>query len=345
MLNCSGIRTWVVLVSILAAAWSGQAVAQCRWDGTGPICDGECGAGESEQTRARTDPLAFDPTGSRIHFGSACATGTKALCCKTPGLTCRWDGTAPFCEGRCRGDEISSEPPAGSSSGAGCVTGSKAYCCSRQNAGTSRATLGINQVALIYGVTPDNKLMWYRHDGRNDGTVNWASNHGREVGVGWEFKHVFSGGDGIIYAINQKNELLWYRHQGRNDGTFKWESNTGRVVGIGWDVKHVFSGGNGVIYAVMPNNDLMWFRHEGRNDGTFRWTSNQGRRVGSVWDFKHVFSSGDGIIYAINQNNELLWYRHEGHNDGSFRWTFNKGRVVGTVWDFKHVFSGATLAP
>jgi len=45
----------------------------------------------------------------------------------------------------------------------------------------------------IYAIAPDNDLMWYRHDGRNDGTFRWAFNEGKKVGVGWSFKQVFSG--------------------------------------------------------------------------------------------------------------------------------------------------------
>jgi hypothetical protein len=41
------------------------------------------------------------------------------------------DGTAPFCNGGCRGGESPSPPPPGSDSGAGCWTGSKVYCCTR----------------------------------------------------------------------------------------------------------------------------------------------------------------------------------------------------------------------
>jgi hypothetical protein len=108
--------------------------------------------------------------------------------------------------------------------------------------------------AVIYAISPNNDLMWYRHEGRNDGTFRWTSNEGRKVGVGWNFKHVFSGGNGIIYAITQNNDLMWYRHEGRNDGTFRWTFNEGKKVGVGWNFKHVFSGGNGIIYAITQNN-------------------------------------------------------------------------------------------
>jgi hypothetical protein len=62
------------------------------------------------------------------------------------------------------------------------------------------------------------------------------------VGVGWAFKHVFSGGGGVIYTINDNNDLLWYRHDGFRDGTFRWAVSTGKKVGNGWSVKDIFPG-------------------------------------------------------------------------------------------------------
>ena len=45
------------LTFLLVTLSSRPAPAQvCRWQGTGPVCSGACGAGESEQTRARIRP-------------------------------------------------------------------------------------------------------------------------------------------------------------------------------------------------------------------------------------------------------------------------------------------------
>lgn len=104
----------------------------CRWDGTAPFCNGSCGGNEMEVTRLDAIPdFWVPPFVNGPSFGKGCATGSKALCCKSPGLSCRWDGTAPFCDGSCSNDEVVSQPPGGSSSGAKCVTGHKVYCCKR----------------------------------------------------------------------------------------------------------------------------------------------------------------------------------------------------------------------
>ena len=52
----------------------------------------------------------------------------------------------------------------------------------------------------FYALTQDNKLVWYQHDGFNDGTFRWKP--ASEVGSGWgAFKDVFSTGKGAIYAV------------------------------------------------------------------------------------------------------------------------------------------------
>jgi hypothetical protein len=136
---------WTPLVAMSLMVVCGQATAQsqrCSWKGTSPFCSGECGSGESEQTRADSDPgLVDNASGARINFGASCLTGTKALCCTTPGTTCRWKGTAPFCAGRCGGGETQQTPPDGSNSGSSCWTGSKVYCCTLPSVGATSSPL------------------------------------------------------------------------------------------------------------------------------------------------------------------------------------------------------------
>ena len=61
------------------------------------------------------------------------------------------------------------------------------------------------------------------------------------VGTGWDFKHVFSGGDGVIYYVDHENRLIWNRHEGFADGSFRWAEPTNRQVGTGWDFRPVFA--------------------------------------------------------------------------------------------------------
>ena len=64
----------------------------------------------------------------------------------------------------------------------------------RRRAGTQTSPLTATPTqGLIYTVDPNNNLMWYRHDGRNDGSVRRVDNNGRKVGVGSDVKQIFSG--------------------------------------------------------------------------------------------------------------------------------------------------------
>ena len=46
---------------------------------------------------------------------------------------------------------------------------------------------------VIYAIADNGDLLWFRHDGRGDGSFKWADNNARKSGVGWNMKHVFSG--------------------------------------------------------------------------------------------------------------------------------------------------------
>jgi hypothetical protein len=228
---------------------------------------------------------------------------------------------------------------------------------------------------IIYAVTSDYRLLWYDHSAFADGQIAFNpppaltdadKNAGKvsgQVGGGWNFKHVFSGGNGVIYAVTQDNRLLWYRHTGAATGQSTWAPHlpvaAGRLdgqIGEGWDFKHVFSGGNGVIYAVTNDNRLLWYRHTGFADGRDAWAPHLpvpaghiAGQIGEGWNFKQVFSGGDGVIYAVTQDNRLLWYRHTGFADGRDAWASHlpvpAGHLDGQIgggWDFKHVYSRPT---
>ena len=70
---------------------------------------------------------------------------------------------------------------------------------------------------VIYGIQPDGTLRWHRHLAYQTGQGletqgAWANS--RSVGRGWtDYKHVFSGGQGIIYVITNDGTLRWHRHK------------------------------------------------------------------------------------------------------------------------------------
>jgi hypothetical protein len=160
----------------------------------------------------------------------------------------------------------------------------------------------------FYALTQDGKLLWYQHDGFNDGSFNWKP--ASEVGSGWTFSRIFSGGDGVVYAIRQDGKLLWYRHTGFNDGSRFWSD--AKEVGSGWgDFKDVFSTGKGAVYAVKPDGTLLLYQQKDFENGAKDWYPT--RIVGSAWNqFQQIVPAGDGVILAIRPDGKLLWYKHLG---------------------------------
>ncbi|MFZ0546652.1 MAG: tachylectin-related carbohydrate-binding protein [Candidatus Promineifilaceae bacterium] len=222
---------------------------------------------------------------------------------------------------------------------------------------------------MIYTIKENGDLSWYRHDGRSDGSFNWAAGSGNKISEGWQgYTHVFSGGDGIIYAVEELTRdprighgevigghLLWFRHDGWRDGSPTLVEGPKRV-GNGWNVMaSVFAGENGVVYGIKDDGDLLWYRHDGRNDGTFVWAEGSGNKVGNGWqNFSSVFYGGDGVIYAVEERTRdvreghgeavgghLKWYRHDGWRDGSRTWSGGP-KTVGNRWDtLTTLFSGS----
>ncbi len=183
---------------------------------------------------------------------------------------------------------------------------------------------------VIYAVTRDGRLLWYRHSGFNFGDgKDWES--GKEIaGGGWaDFKQVLSGGNGVLYGISRTGRIYWYRHTGNGSGARTWEG--GNEVGSGWgDFRHVFCGGAGIIYVVTVDGRLLWYKHLGYANGAKAWEGPK-EIGGTGWaDFKNVFSAGDGLIYAITRAGSLVRYRHTGYSTGARTW--EPGREVAPGW-------------
>jgi hypothetical protein len=191
----------------------------------------------------------------------------------------------------------------------------------------------------IYVVDAQNRLQWYAHTGRDDGTFRWAAPEGRTVGTGWAFRQIFSGGAGVIYAITSRGELLWYHHDGAGNGSFRWTASQGKTIATGWNYPQVFSGGDGSLYAVTSTGDLMWFRHDGHADGSATWATSSGQKVGSGWHFKQLLSGGPEAIYAITTTGDLLWFGHDKVQDGRQTWRVTEGKKIASGWTYPHVFS------
>jgi outer membrane protein assembly factor BamB len=177
---------------------------------------------------------------------------------------------------------------------------------------------------VIYVMTQEGKLLWYKHNGYTDGRgvgSPGAWEGPKEVGSNWDqFKLVFPGGDGIIYVVSREdNRLKWMRHIDYANGAKSWEGPKD-VGGPMWgEYKRVFSTGGGVNYAITDDGKLLWYRENDYAHGAKSWEGP--REVGHGWqNFKDVFSAGEGVIYALTEDGHLLWYKHDGYQDGSVSW-------------------------
>jgi hypothetical protein len=44
----------------------------------------------------------------------------------------------------------------------------------------------------LFIVMANGDLLWFRHEGRSNGSFSWADNNGRKIGTGWSFEKLFS---------------------------------------------------------------------------------------------------------------------------------------------------------
>lgn len=142
---------------------------------------------------------------------------------------------------------------------------------------------------VIFAITTDGKMLWFRHDGWLSGSKKWADGSGKQIASGWQGAvKVFSGGNGVIYSILPNGRLRYNRYDDYLTGASNWDS---------W-----FNGGVNLVVGYPPLQP---------------WQ-----------DFKQVFSSGDGIIYAIKANGDMFWYRHTGWLTGAETWLTNAGKLI-----------------
>jgi hypothetical protein len=194
---------------------------------------------------------------------------------------------------------------------------------------------------VIYAIRHDGALLHFKDFARNGtngdcGQQGWVSP--TVIGGGWQnFRHVFSGGEGMIFAITAAGDMLFYQHLGGRN----WAATSGRRIGSGWqNFRHVLSGGGGVIYGVNPNGDLVYYRYV-PGEGSF--VSYSGATIGNGWNnFRSIFGGGDGVIYGIRENGDLLWYkdlRRDGTNVRLDGWHPQSGTQIGAGWVFKFVIA------
>lgn len=262
------------MAATLSGAPSDSDAQTCRWDGTAPYCAGECGPGETEEGRADAahETLHLPSTN---HFGNGCVFGTKAYCCKTPGITCRWDGTAPFCAGECKAGENETKR-CDNCSGKVCWTGTKARCCTSH---TSSSSAGLGVIPSIENARY--AAIWEKKTGSP-----WVARHGmtsseyqtafdKYVNQGYRLTLVngYGVGNQAYYTAiweRKRGGSSWVARHGMTSAQYQQEFNN--YVGLGYKLTHVsgYGIGNKDYYAAIwekPTDNVAWVaRHSMTSD-------------------------------------------------------------------------------
>jgi hypothetical protein len=79
----------------------------------------------------------------------------------------------------------------------------------------------LRSTGVIYDVTTDGDLVWYRHFGRGDGSFKWAQAQGQTVNSGFKGMHVIAAG--IRTESSQYTAALWSYDSELRDATSRQE--------------------------------------------------------------------------------------------------------------------------
>lgn len=167
-----------------------------------------------------------------------------------------------------------------------------------------------------------------------------------KIGTGFNYRHMFSGGNGIIYAVNDAGKLDYFKFDGiKPDGTIHWEKEgVKREIGSDFFFKQMVSIASGVLLGFKEDGNIFYYRLlRFKPDGTPEWENGgQGKKAGRDFHYKHYLSDGNNIIYAIDEIGDLYYYRFMGFDANGVPFWENALHpiVIGNSFDFLHLFSG-----
>lgn len=198
---------------------------------------------------------------------------------------------------------------------------------------------------VIYALYADGRLKWFKHNGRNDGTYNWADGNGREIGSGWQIHPtVLASQDGQIFGFCGDGTIWWHKWVLTNaaTGAGYWAPGTNNIIHRGFgQYSYVFGGWDGIFYAVDAHGDMYWFRYlagDGSN-GPGAWANGGvGQKIASEQrDYDGYFADQQGVIYGLRHGAVLHWFRYlagDGSN-GPGAWANNGAAIhIGTGFDW-----------
>lgn len=201
---------------------------------------------------------------------------------------------------------------------------------------------GEKAFTTIFSVDQNHDLFFSKFMGMKTGAGVWAKPP-IKFGNGWNFRHLFSAGDGVLIAITATGDVLYYKCNCLNTGTLSWVTGEPLKIAEGWpEYKQVFYGGDGVIFAIEWGGDMYYYKYFGLADGAASWGTTRAK-IGNGWNFGRVFSTGNGAIFTVsNSLEEFLYYKFEGMQTGDPDWSMS-ARPLKVDWalkgGFRHQFS------
>ena len=184
---------------------------------------------------------------------------------------------------------------------------------------------------VLYSVSADGRLRWYRHTGGANGADTWDPASSAVVGWGWNvFRTIVSAGGGVLYGIMPDGTLRWYRHTGYANGAATWAAGSGAQVGVGWQIfTQLVPGGFGALYGVTADGYLHWYAHDGWQTGRAAWAAGSGAVVGTGWGiFTTLLAGGGGLIYGVLPDGTVRWYNNLGDATGAEFWAPTSGVLL-----------------
>lgn len=184
---------------------------------------------------------------------------------------------------------------------------------------------------VLYGVTTDGELHWYRHGGVEQGAARAERTAPARERRPGGLSIPLPGGIELP-DVNLPDLRL-------PPGTLPWEGPV--TLAEGWHrYRHVVGGGDGVLYGITADGTVHWYRHDGWSRGGDAQTLRGPRVVATGWPtYAQVMGMGDGVVYALAPDGQLYRRRHDGWADGREGWSAPQGVARG--WNPNIPFAAA----
>jgi hypothetical protein len=174
---------------------------------------------------------------------------------------------------------------------------------------------------VVYALTTDGRLLWYRWIGSG-----WAPRSSSVIGVGFtpgtRLTNIAVGANGWIYTVRSDARLVAYQHLGRLTGTASWGNGGGVTLGRGWTADEIIAPqGDGVVYRQW-NGNLLWYRHSDPTAGPVVWNNaGRGIKVGAGWRFYDLLPLGAGVLLATSApSGQVTVWQHADPVSGGPGW-------------------------